>query len=77
LLSSTVPLVVLLRLDSVLLKKLSLAEIEKESDDISSSSGTEVTVNEKKRMIIPIVDPIHILRVMLRFNQNLLICDLL
>ena len=75
-LSSTALLVVLLRLDSVLLKKLSLAEIEKESDDISSS-GTEVTVNEKKRMIIPIVDPVHILRVMLRFNQNLLICDLL
>ena len=50
LLLSTVPLVPLLRLDSVLLKKLSPIEIEKEFEGSSSDSR----VNEKRSMIVPI-----------------------
>jgi hypothetical protein len=52
LLLSTVPLVPLFRLDSVLLKKLSLTEIEKESN----GGSTDVMVNEKRKMMIS-VDP--------------------
>jgi hypothetical protein len=49
---STVPLVPLFRLDSVLLKKLSLTEIEKESN----GSSTDAMVNEKRKMMVSI-DP--------------------
>jgi hypothetical protein len=50
---STVPLVPLSRLDSVLLKKLSLTEIEKESN----GSSTDAMVNEKRKMMMISIDP--------------------